>query len=179
MSSNINEFVEPWAHKVVDDFLDNQTYDYLVAEREKFPYRVIDKYKTSGKFGYFFESRDSNVLESISKSVIGAIGNHDLTVVSEIVRCESGYTYPAHSDHPDKLYTIVTYLHPEKSNGTILLSATKQTKQKIEIEWKPNRALIFKQNPNAPHYYFNNTIEDRYTLNTFLTKENIRFATKK
>ena len=177
MSPTINEYNEPWAHWVVDDFLDKATYDYLVAERDSFPYKLIDAHKqTYAKDGYFFESEP--VLESINEAITRAIGKHELTVVSEIVRCESGYKYPIHSDHPDKLYTIVTYLHPEKSNGTVLVGTTKD-KHEVVVEWKPNRALIFKQNPNSPHYYLNSTSEYRYTLNAFLTEKNIRFNTKK
>jgi len=178
MSPTINEYNEPWTHWVVDDFLDKATYDYLVAERDSFPYKLIDTHnthkKTYAKFGYFLES--DLLLESINEAITRTIGKHELTVVSEIVRCEPKYAYPVHSDHPAKLYTIVTYLHPEKSDGTVLLSATDKTK--IEVEWKPNRALIFKQNPNSPHYYLNSTSEYRYTLNVFLTEKNIRFRTK-
>ena len=176
----ITQFNDPWKFWVVDDFLDQETYDYLVSNREQFPYTFLDRHKKKfEKVGYFFEEQyDARVLGAINAAVVKAIGKHELTVVSEIVRCEPEYKYPTHNDHPDKLYTIVTYLHPEQGNGTFLVS-DEIGEPETEVVWKPNRALIFKQNPNAPHYYLNDTKENRYTINTFLTKQNIRFKTQK
>tara|TARA_B110000503_G_scaffold101161_1_gene151192 strand:+ start:201 stop:827 length:627 start_codon:yes stop_codon:yes gene_type:complete len=79
-----------------------------------------------------------------------------------IVIAGSNYSFPIHSDTPNKLLSGVVYLAPEKNFGTILYSPNK--KESKNIEWKENRALFFSRTENTPHSYKSDSISDRITL---------------
>jgi len=79
-----------------------------------------------------------------------------------IVIAGSDFSFPVHSDTPNKLLSGVVYLAPEKNMGTTLYSADKK-KSKI-IEWKKNRALFFSRTDNTPHSYKSDSISNRITL---------------
>ena len=57
-----------------------------------------------------------------------------------IVIAGSDFSFPIHSDTPNKLLSGVVYLAPKENMGTTLYSTDKK-KSKI-IEWKQNRALF-------------------------------------
>jgi hypothetical protein len=79
-----------------------------------------------------------------------------------IVVAGSDYSFPIHSDTPNKLLSGVVYLAPEKNFGTTLYSDNK--KERKNIEWRQNRALFFSRTENTPHSYKSDSISDRITL---------------
>ena len=79
-----------------------------------------------------------------------------------IVVAGANYSFPIHSDTPNKLLSGVVYLVPEKNFGTTLYSANK--KKIKNIEWKQNRALFFSRTENTPHSYKSDSISNRITL---------------
>ena len=79
-----------------------------------------------------------------------------------IVIAGPDYSFPIHSDKPNKLLSGVVYLAPEKNLGTILYSYNK--KESKNIEWKQNRALFFSRTENTPHSYKSDSISNRITL---------------
>ena len=79
-----------------------------------------------------------------------------------IVIAGSDFSFPIHSDTPNKLLSGVVYLAPKENMGTTLYSTDKK-KSKI-IEWKQNRALFFSRTDNTPHSYKSDSISNRITL---------------
>ena len=79
-----------------------------------------------------------------------------------IVIAGPDYSFPIHSDTPNKLLSGVVYLAPEKNLGTILYSYNK--KESKNIKWKQNRALFFSRTENTPHSYKSDSISNRITL---------------
>ena len=79
-----------------------------------------------------------------------------------IVIAGSNFSFPIHSDTPNKLLSGVVYLVPEKNMGTTLYSVDK--KKSKNIEWKQNRALFFSRTENTPHSYKSDSISNRITL---------------
>ena len=79
-----------------------------------------------------------------------------------IVIAGSKYSFPIHSDSPNKLLSGVVYLAPEMNFGTTLYSPDR--KKRKDIEWKRNRALFFSRTENTPHSYKSDSISNRVTL---------------
>ena len=79
-----------------------------------------------------------------------------------IVIAGSHFSFPIHTDTPNKLLSGVVYLTPEKNFGTTLYSVDK--KKSKNIEWKQNRALFFSRTENTPHSYKSDSISNRITL---------------
>lgn len=91
-----------------------------------------------------------------------------------IAKCESGYKYPIHTDDKAKLLSIVVYLDPIHSSGTVLTDRTGNVHH--VAMWRPNRAFIFQRSQNTLHYY-NNTLQlDRHTLNIYITDHETTFT---
>jgi hypothetical protein len=60
--------------------------------------------------------------------------------------------FDIHTDNKNKLLSVVVYLEPEQSTGTLLYSD--QSGQNAQmVEWKPNRAFIFSRNDFTWHSY--------------------------
>ena len=55
--------------------------------------------------------------------------------------------YPVHQNSLGKILSVVVYLTPEASTGTLLHKSETDTNP-IEVEWKPNRAFVFSRHPN-------------------------------
>ena len=68
-----------------------------------------------------------------------------------IVIAGRDFSFPIHSDTPNKLLSGVVYLAPEKNIGTFIYSSDK--KETKNVEWKQNRALFFSRTENTPHSY--------------------------
>lgn len=171
----LTKFTQPWEFYIQDSFLPQSILDLLICEKDiEKKYTLIDK-----GFHYAFGKSAKRVIivrnNSLSKQIENVVSNKiklllpDVSYIkSSIVCCEPNYYYNEHRDHPDKYISIVIFLHPSKGNGTVLLDDNKTT---YSIGWKVNRALIFKNNNHGLHYYFNNTENNRYTLNIYVTKD--------
>ncbi len=72
--------------------------------------------------------------------------------------------FPIHTDSPNKLLSVVIYIDPENNHGTFLYS-DKNGKDMQEVQWKPNRSLIFSREENTTwHSYRSDGINTRFTL---------------
>lgn len=184
--SNITKFSEPWEFYIIDDFLPQGVYDSLMLLTEQdssFLFVdetiVIDGEKTISsletnegnpkkksiliKNNTYIQTNIKKVVENKLKDLIPDITYY---VVPDIVRCDPGYEYPVHWDHPKKYISIVVFLAPIKANGTVLLD--KKNNQYV-VGWKQNRALIFKSGKGGRHFYVNTTNSKRFTLNVYIT----------
>ena len=182
-------FTTPWNFWVIDNFLNQQAFENILNMKDN-PniFEVVDssngkRVVTSGKFNkYDFKIREKSHLElfnqlqeSAHQSLLKVINSEELNklyYIIDLVYCEPQYAYQKHLDHPDKFYSIVVYLHPEHADATTLLDSDNKL---YNVVWKPNRALIFKTNKQAYHFYRNKQQEKRYSLNIYLTKEKISF----
>lgn len=183
-------FNEPWPFWIVDDFLKPHNIQTLknFKDVEQFnlvdksdgrrvvtlnaPYNKYDIKIRPNKHPKAYVQLKDNAVKSLTK-VISFEELKKLTFVFDLVYCEPKYTYHKHSDHPDKLYSIVVYLGPEDGDGTILFD---QDDKQYNVVWKPNRAFIFKSNPHGYHFYTNTKNVNRYTLNLYLTDGPINFG---
>jgi hypothetical protein len=79
---------------------------------------------------------------------------------------EPGFVHPIHNEVENKLLSVVTYLHPESSVGTILYNDDQSNP--FEVEWAPNRAMIFSPGTGNKWHSFAATDDaPRVTFNGF------------
>lgn len=183
----LTTFNEPWKFYVVDDFLPSNIISELAKLKNKEDrYAFIDQW-VDGKdviaecYGSFPKKKiirlDSNstTVKTITNCVVQKtkpLLPPSFVVTSELVRCDPGYNYSRHKDNKIKLVTIVVFLGPQKSCGTILYD---DQLNNYVVGWKTNRALIFKNSEHGYHSYFNSTNKYRFTLNVFITEHGALF----
>ncbi len=186
---NSSLLIDPWEHKVVDNFLPEDIYKKI---REAAKY--LTKFTIHGKTNpiWINEALDMGVeeetIESIVKVTDEILNNIDkiLDQFTEPNKSNQGYyaipkfgvsgkdfQYPIHTESSHKSLLIVIYLEPDLEYGTRLYSGPKEENFVKEIEWKPNRAFMIcpnGKNDTTWHTWKNTTSESRVTLNIFCEK---------
>ena len=158
--------------KVVDNFLYDSLYNNIKDRLDSLSYRLVDKHKGSRKFE---ASLDAETQGSIKDCYFQKVGDLVGYFDASVVRCEPGYRYNIHADHPNKLVSTVVYLCPEKGNGTLFLKNQEgNTRTFHEVIWFPNR-LVSWVNSGQEHMYENTTNDVRYTLNIYQKKDSSGF----
>lgn len=161
--------------KVLDNFLDPDLYCQLLDGMDGLSYRILDRYKDSEKReAHLGKDMVEQIKSCYHKKVRDPVGFFDATVV----KCDPGYKYRTHADHPDKLVSTVVYLHPDQGNGTFFLTKEEGLESTFdEIIWVPNR-LVSWVNTGQRHMYRNTTDEIRCTLNIYQKKRDLVFKTQ-
>ena len=183
-------FTMPWDFWVIDNFLSSDCLHIIKQIMDTTKYTLLDssdghistnvncianKYDiklNTPQHKTIFDLLTNNTNNALAKlinkdSFINLYHSYDL------IKCEPKYCYQKHFDHQAKLFSIVVYLEPDHGNGTVLLD---KINNQYNVIWKCNRALIFKFNKNAFHYYKNTTNTDRHTLNGYLTSGRFDFT---
>ena len=96
----------------------------------------------------------------------------DLKVLSHYVRTKANFNHKRHDEAPFKILSTVLYLAPDGNNGTRLYTS-ETSNDKLELEWKPNRAVIFAGRDNVTWHDYTSSWNDRYTLNHFLVDPSV------
>lgn len=174
------EHKEPWLYYTIDNFLDNDLFKKLVSLRHHKNFKFVDCWDgkiTLTKHNSLYPSKnnldlynDPQLVKLIDANVrqqLSSILPSNFFCIPDLIKCDPNYLYPRHIDHPSKLFSIIVYLHPQKSNATVLLHNDK----KVFVDWKSNRALIIKNDPHTHHYYHNSTEYPRLTLNVYITQD--------
>jgi hypothetical protein len=92
---------------------------------------------------------------------------------NQIIVCVGDTEFKIHCDSPDKILSVVTYVYPEKSVGTVIYDTNKNYVK--TVEWKQNRTLIFAPLDDITwHNYKSEDKNLRITFNTFLMKKKIK-----
>lgn len=90
---------------------------------------------------------------------------------SELNICVGEVSYRIHDETPNKIISAVSYFYPKESIGTYLYNKDKTFNK--EIDWIPNRTLIFAGDTETSwHSYHNKPGDIRVSINTFLINEN-------
>ena len=81
----------------------------------------------------------------------------------DLVATLPDYVHSKHVDIEDKLLSVVVYLAPDLSLGTLLYDRAGTSVQHI-IGWRVNRAFVFSRNEHTHHQYLGFGDSPRYTL---------------
>jgi len=174
----------PWPHAVLDDFYDTSLFNKAkkeiknkIANDERLLNRIKDtSYQGVEKYDSFetlpitkelFNSVDIlPFLKIFNKKKYSRIENHiNITL--------PGRSYRIHDEQREKVISLVTYLMPENNQGTRLYTPDKQFVK--EVEWKPNRCMIFAGIKNTTWHNFQTDKDKlRVTLNTFFIDDSLK-----
>ena len=148
---DITYYKKPWNHAVIDNFFTDDLLNYandLASNVIKGynVFRIEDKVLAD----YFQESFKSKSLKHIL----------------EFNLMKPKHDYPIHDEAHWKKLSVVVYIKPEVGNGTYLYD--KDQKIAKQVEWKINRAFVFKGIPLTTwHSYANTQDTPRLTINYF------------
>lgn len=73
------------------------------------------------------------------------------------------FYHKKHDEAEFKIMSAIVYIAPEKSHGTTFC-----LDQQFEIEWKPNRLMIFCGETDVTWHYYKSMNQMRFTYNYFL-----------
>ena len=149
-----------WKYLVIDDFLDKEVYDKLVNNIKD--YKLQDNEEIHRKFLTTDPTPQVNWLFA-KKNFPRHRPYSQLKKMIHYAVTKENFTHPLHDEAPFKIMSAIIYLHPEKNVGTILRHKEKE----IEVEWKPNRLMVFCGLEDITWHYYKTT-EARYTYNYFL-----------
>lgn len=91
----------------------------------------------------------------------------NLRATTHIAVQPAGYDYPPHYEHPAKVWSFITYIWPEQSQGTQLMKDESRRDQR-EVEWRPGRTLIFAGETDRTWHSYASGANPRATLCGFM-----------
>ena len=174
---------DPWPHMVIDNYYDPQK---LQAVEEEFANHL--RYKSSDTWAEFhnisqllYTTKHPNFkkvfptawdcLYSVNPTPflkcfekIRPYGE-SVTVYHELSYISSHLEYPIHYDIEEKVLSFVTYVNSE-GTGTLLYDENKNFVK--EVEWKPNRSLVFAGETDVTWHSYKTDHRPRLTINTFI-----------
>ena len=167
-------YTKPWPHLVIDNFYDDETWAYVCDKESLFKeYKDQAELKTHG---ISFSHIEDYILKSyFSKHLpidylLEKFPNHrdfyQLEPDASLKVSRLPKLFSIHDEVSHKVFSVITFIEPEHSIGTILFDQEKNL-NKI-ITWKPNRAVVFAPIDNVTWHSFGNWEEtDRYTVDFF------------
>ena len=149
---DITYYKEPWEHGVIDNFFDNDTLSHVYKVSKKFVHKFgFSKFEDKIVREYFENKFDTKGTDCLLEfSLLKPLG-----------------TFKIHDEKDWKKLSVVVYLEPKISEGTIIYDSNKKFVKKIE--WVRNRALFFKGQQGITWHSFGNPFKThRLTLNYFM-----------
>lgn len=171
---------EPWPHIVIDNYYEEIMFNNMCDEITQFVKELkargsLKDKKTTIKYTdsdlpLTYACIKSRAISQLDLSMFPKVRDHkDLGMYTEVNICRDDMRYPIHDENPKKVLSAVTYLLPETSRGTLLYDQYKNFVK--EVEWKPNRTLIFAPIDGVTwHTYESIPGSYRITVNMFLVR---------
>lgn len=174
---------EPWPHMVIDSYYPPELF--LAMRKEIVAYLGSNPSKFSNARQVFFRSTDYDFsttfphtflcVNSVSPyKMLEHFKEHrpyvKMSHYNEINVIVDGHDYPIHDENPRKIFSIVNYITPENSTGTLIYDTDKNFHS--EVKWKPNRTLAFAGITDKTwHSYKVEPKKIRISVNTFLVDD--------
>lgn len=172
----------PWPHIVTDNYYETSLFESMKDEITSYVKSMSTLDRQT-----FFRSSDPTFKTAFPNTFkcANSVSPYDqlkkfsthrpfksLSYYFEINVILDGHDYPIHDENPRKVLSIVNYIAPVHSTGTLIYDADK--KYIREVEWKQNRTLIFPGLTGVTwHAYKVEPKKPRITLNTFLTRDDL------
>lgn len=168
---------DPWPHMIIDDFLPDHAFEELLDEIEEIKQTPLDfRIPFEGGSG---EPVDQWINRSlIQKTYIDPVINEafmrehfpwhrefgQLEILHHINVIHPFTEYPVHDEAPRKMLSMILYV--EGDNGTTIYDENQDFV--YEVEFKPNRAIVFAPITNVSYHAYSSGPDVRTTANTFL-----------
>jgi len=150
-----NQNQKPWRHWIVDDILNYDFTNIDFIKNENFYYQLLEE------FDYHYPT----ILKKFKPNYYDL----DLSKIKTSIRLglsDAEVQRPIHNDYPSKIWSMVVYISPKKSDGTILYNRVRRLHS--EVIWKQNRGLIFSPKDIVgevtPHQIVNRQKKPRITF---------------
>tara|TARA_E500000318_G_scaffold6741_1_gene6343 strand:+ start:1342 stop:1854 length:513 start_codon:yes stop_codon:yes gene_type:complete len=165
------KLLEPWPHLVIDDFFHEGHYEMLVEEHMDAFNSVSNKGRIDNNdinMATLYKERLDDLYYNVFSQTIEPNYIHE-----ECLVLGTNYEDGIHTDVKEKLMSVVVYLHTESADkgalGTLIYDKNKNFVK--EIEWKPNRCLVFCKQPNVTWHNFKaSDVSPRMSYNIFYQK---------
>ena len=173
---------EPWEHIIIDDFFEKHDFDKIsmacINLQEKYKDRIVTA-DSCLSFAEVYDVIGEDVFEIILKSNRALLDTIDQYPVhrkfKQYISFPTFHLLPpnvppqkVHDEAYDKSISVVVYLYPDSSVGTALFKSQLRDSFVKEVEWKPNRAMIFCGKENVTWHDFYSRENPRITLNFFV-----------
>ena len=141
---------------VKDDYLSPEMFDMLYTKAQEL--NPIDSMERS-----FFTEDPTPELAQYINHFTKKRGYRELSKLVHINATPPNFDHPLHDEATFKIMSAIIYLGPEVSHGT-----TFYMDEQIDIEWKPNRLMIFCGETGVTWHDFKSGDHVRHTYNYFL-----------
>ena len=197
--NEIQLHTKPWKYAILDNFLNADTLNDVLEFWETIPKNsrwestvfrqgfnkegnFIDLWFTQSFIKKLTDVMEPELVKRIYEesslkvrsiaTLLGAKLDDEDAFVVDIQYINRHTSYPFHVDASDKLFTLITFLYPDKNVGTLVGENKDALKTGYrEIEWKPNRALVFKPDDTTWHAFRSDGRNRRMTLNINIYKK--------
>ena len=166
----------PWKHWIIDNFLD----DSQVQQLQKKCIAHITKSNTKCHFNIdSLEDPYKKILETAINKMPNVIKElqyesprnyKDVHALGHLAINTAGYSFQPHCDDETKVWTFVTYIGPNKSIGTHVMSNPDE-EGKVEIPWKPGRCLVFAGNNGETWHSYESGNNWRATITAYMNTD--------
>jgi hypothetical protein len=177
----------PWEHQVVDDFFNKHDFEelnractklYSIYEQSTRTRNKINIYDAKIYIGEeavkIIENLNTQILNNLNKIFLNytdyrKYDEYYIIPFFQILNPNSSYEH-IHVDDVNTTTTIVVYMNPIDSIGTILYTSDIEESYIETIEWKQNRGIIFCNIDNKTWHNYKTENSPRITLNFFIKK---------
>lgn len=177
-------YKDPWAHQIVDNFFEASDFEKISQACLKLHDRYKDQVITADSCLSFAEVYNTigeevfNIILKSNRALLDNIENYPISrTFDHYVSFPTFHILPpnispqkVHDEAYDKSISVVVYLYPIVSTGTMLYASKDRSSFVKEVEWKINRAMIFCGKENVTWHDFYSREEPRVTLNFFVRR---------
>ncbi len=180
----------PWRHQVITSFFDDYNFDVIRKGAERMLAAKLSKTYFGENGINLFEARSFigdeafNIISATNRTMLDNI-NRIYNLYPRHRRYEKLISIPTfhlirngdgnnaiHDEAIDKTCSIIVYISPNKSTGTLLYKEPNYESFVNEVEWNPNTAILFCAETGVTwHDFHNHDSGDRVTLNFFIEKD--------
>jgi hypothetical protein len=181
----MNVIETPWPHMVIDSYYPEHMFQAMRHEIATHIKNSEELFRLRNTKQIFYQSFDPDFAKIFPKSFecANSVSPYDMlkhfkehrpySKLSHYIEFNviiDGYDYPIHDENPRKILSIVNYIAPENSTGTLIYDLDKTLHS--QVDWEPNRSLIFPGITGKTwHAYDVQPKRIRITLNTFLVND--------
>jgi len=152
-----------WQHIVIDDFLDKKTFNKLCDG-------IVGKEPPKQKvYREWFNYDPTPQIADLFKEFEMVREHDEVKKLIHYAVTPKDFLHPIHDEAEFKLMSAIIYLSPEENIGTTLIDRRGEKPEKLTVEWKPNRLMVFCGITDLTWHYYE-SMDTRYTYNYFLVR---------
>lgn len=181
----MQEYDYPWKHIVIDNFFDKNEFENIrkeligsvSSEKKKCTHSfaqslhcgTIDIIKNPAYSKTFNFVSKKNIISFLEYFRYHRNVSDNWKYYWEINQIRDSFKYPKHYERENKVLSMIVYVDAEDGNGTLLYDENR--KYVKEVDFVPNRALVFCGINNVTWHSYFNLMGTRTTLNGYIIND--------